>query len=390
MMKISLGRHLLLLAAAGMFFGVAGCGKKNTAGKQNKVVRVSLAQLTEQDFKQRIPVQGTVEPVEFAALSSRTEGTLDILNVDEGDVVKKGQLLFQIDRRNLENEVTVAQRALDVCETEVKTARISFDLAKIRQTKARIDFERAQTLRKSNAVSQDSFETAELAFKEAQAECNRAASLVDIAEALVEKQRNNLSIAQKNLADSEIKAPFDGVITDTFVEQGEFVKGGTEILRLENPAARDVVCFISALHYPNIVPGETRALFRLDDAPAGEAVVTYRAPNVDPLSRTFKIKIRVPQHTALVSGVMCSVDLLTRERHGFGLPADAFQQRDNGQVIVLAEKDGKAEQIVVKPGITDNNMTEILDAEPLKGRKFIVRGQTFVNAGDQLSVLKEL
>ena len=144
------------LLLAGCMAVSAGCAKKAPPPAKNKIVRVSLAKMPELDFRQRIPVQGTVEPVEFAALSSRTEGTLDILNVSEGDAVKKGQVLFQIDRQNLENEVTVAQRALEVCESEVKTARISLELAKIKLKKAQIDYTRAQTLRKSNAVSQDS------------------------------------------------------------------------------------------------------------------------------------------------------------------------------------------------------------------------------------------
>ncbi len=378
------------LLIAGLMLGTSGCAKKKRPPAKNKIVRVSLAKMPEMNFRQRIPVQGTVEPVEFASLSSRTEGTLDILNVDEGDVVKKGQLLFQIDRQNLENEVTVAQRALEVCESEVKTARINLELAKIKLKKATIDYNRAQTLRKSNAVSQDSYEAAELAAKEAEAECAKSESLLQIADALVGKQRNSLSIAQKNLADSEIKAPFDGIITDKFVERGEFVKGGTQIIRLEDQKRLEVVCLISALHYPSILPGKTRAVFALDNMPAGEAVVSYRAPNVDPLSRTFKIKILLPEDTKLVSGLMCSVDLLIQERGGFGLPSDAIQLRDNGSQVAFADKDGIAEQVVVKTGIVDGNFTEVLNAEELKGRRFVVSGQTFINPGDKLSILKEL
>lgn len=378
------------LLIAGLTLVPTGCAKKSRPAAKNKIVRVSLSKMPEKNFRQRIPVQGTVEPVEFAALSSRTEGTLDILNVSEGDMVKKGQVLFQIDRQNLENEVTVAQRALEVCESEVKTARISLELARIKLKKATIDYTRAQTLRKSNAVSQDSYEAAELAAKEAEAECAKSESLLQIAEALVGKQRNSLSIAQKNLADSEIKAPFDGIITDTFVERGEFVKGGTQIIRLENQKSLEVVCSISAIHYTSILPGKTKAVFAMDDMPAGEAVVSYRAPNVDPLSRTFKIKILLPQDTNLVSGLMCSVDLLIKERHGFGLPSDAIQIRDNGTHVAFAEKDGAAEQVVVKTGITDGNLTEILNAADMKDRRFVVQGQTFINPGDKLSILKEL
>ncbi|MBR2642571.1 MAG: efflux RND transporter periplasmic adaptor subunit [Lentisphaeria bacterium] len=378
------------LLLAGLALAPAGCAKKAPPAAKNKVVRVTLAKMPQMDFRQRIPVQGTVEPVEFASLSSRTEGTLDILNVDEGDVVKKGQLLFQIDRQNLENEVSVAQRALEVCKSEVNTARISLQLAQIKLKKAEIDYERAKTLRKSNAVSQDNYEAAELAAKEAQAECAKSQSLLRIAEALEAKQETSLSIARKNLADSEIKAPFDGIITEKFVERGEFVKGGTQIIRLENQKSLEVVCQISALHYNSILPGKTRAVFALDDMPAGEAIVSYRSPSVDPLSRTFKIKILLPADTSLVSGLMCSVDLLTRESKGYGLPSDAIQIRGDNVQVAFADKDGIAEQLEIKTGIVDGKFTEVLNAKDFAGRRFVVSGQTFINPGDKLSVLREL
>ena len=70
-------------------------------------MRVVLQKLKEQKFQDRLPVKGTVFPVEYATISARTEGTLDDLKVDEGDMVKKGDLLFSIDRATLENDVTV-------------------------------------------------------------------------------------------------------------------------------------------------------------------------------------------------------------------------------------------------------------------------------------------
>ncbi len=384
-------KFLCLVLTACLVLELAGCGKKKQRPGSNKVIRVSTALMIERNFCQRIPVQGTVWPIQFAVLSSRTEGTLDVLNVDEGSVVKKGDLLFQIDRQTLLNRVTVAQRELEVSESEVKTARIELNLADIKKKKAKVDYERADTLRQSNAVSQESFETAELAYKEAEAEYTKSASLLRIAEAQAEKQRNNLSIARKNLADSEIRAPFDGIITDKYVECGEFVKGGTQIIRLENQRNLEVICMISAIHYNTIHQNKTRAVFSIDKRPAGEALVTYRAPNVDPLSRTFKIKITLPKDTRLVSGLMCTVDLIVKERRGFGLPSDAIQIRgENTQVVFSVKNDGTAWQVVVRPGITDGKFTELLGIERLKKRKFVVRGQTFISPGDKLSILKEL
>ena len=69
---------------------------------------------------------------------------------------------------------------------------------------------------------------------------------------------------------------------------------------------------------------------------------------------------------------------------------DAIQIRDNGTQVAFAEKDGAAEQVIVKTGIVDGKLTEVLNAADLKNRRFVVQGQTFINPGDKLSILKEI
>ena len=113
------------------FFG--GCkAKKKSSKNKARVIKVALAEPVKKHFVERIPVQGTVLPVELASLSAKTSGTLDVLAVDEGSVVKKGDILFEIDRKNLRNLVTVAENELAVCSSELASARINAELAEIK------------------------------------------------------------------------------------------------------------------------------------------------------------------------------------------------------------------------------------------------------------------
>jgi multidrug efflux pump subunit AcrA (membrane-fusion protein) len=375
---------ILMLAAAILSAGVAGCRKKAVKEQKEKVVRVGLMKPVYKVFQHRIPVQGTVAPVRYATLSSKTSGTLDILEAAEGKFMKKNSLLFQVDKSNLENQVTVAQRQFDVCRSEVETARIALDLAKIHLRKAELDFKRAKTLHRTKAISEENYENAEVDLKGAVAEVSSSQAKLKIAIAKRDQQQNNLKIAHKNLADSEVRAPFGGIITVCDFEPNEYVKEGTAILKIEDQSLLQVECFISSVYYNLIVPGKTRANFKLDGKAAGSAVVTYRSPSVDPLSRTFKIKIRLPQNTPLVSGLLCDVDLMLQERKGYGVPADAIMVRGKGREVIFAMENGKAKMIEVKRGIVEPVYAELVNGSKLKNEQIIISGHTFVNSGDKV------
>ena len=73
------------------------------------------------------------------------------------------------------------------------------------------------------------------------------------AAAQLKQAQSNLTIARKNLDDSVQRAPYDSVVTATYVEENEYVSGGQKILHLENQTKREIVCYISAVYYNDIV-----------------------------------------------------------------------------------------------------------------------------------------
>ena len=138
------------------------------------------------------------------------------------------------------------------------------------------------------------------------------------------------------------------------------------------------------MHYNKIDPGKTPALL-----PRGvRALVTYKAPSIDPESRTFKIKILLPEKIRMVSGTLCSLKLVLAEKEAYGLPADAILLRANDRRIAYAVDDkNRAQSVEIKPGIVDGKFCEVENAEELMDRKFVVTGQTFVNNGARLRIV---
>ena len=334
-MKRKYAEFLTGAALASAMLCAAGCAKQKTKKAGDREVRVTIQKLEKRTFRRTIPAQGTVTPVEHAVISAKTGGTLEMLKVDEGDTLAKGAMLFGIDSKVLKNQLTVREDEIKVKTAGYESAKIAEESARISLEKARLDRERYGRLWKSRATSQAEVETYDTNFRKAEMEVKSAHAAVVNAQAQLKQAESNLDIARKNFEDSVIVAPFDCTVTDKYVEENEYVSVGQNILKLENHKVLEVECFISAVHYGYIQPGVTAAIF----GRGGRAVVTYKAPSVDPESRTFKIKIRLPKEADLVSGTLCSFKLVLEEKVAYGLPADAVLLRAGERYIAYTVDD---------------------------------------------------
>ena len=312
---------LLPLIFAGLMLTTA-CAKKKKAVRE-KTVRVILQSLKAGNFQERLPVKGTIFPVEYATISARTEGTLDDLKVDEGDMVKKGDLLFSIDRVTLENDVTVKKEEVSVAKTELSTAEIELKITETKAEKTVFDRNRAEKLIKSSAMSASDYETAIVNWKEANALVEKAKVAVRYRKAKLVQAETNLLIAEKNLRDAMVKAPFDCLIASKLQEEKEYVKSGTNILKLENISNLEVIAYLSASYHNRIVAGKTPVTVSVDGVKYGTAVITYSARTIDPVTRTFKIKAILPKEIQLASGMLCELDIILGEAKGVGVPETA-------------------------------------------------------------------
>lgn len=135
-------------------------------------------------------------------------------------------------------------------------------------------------------MSDDAYERAALNLKEAEAGVSKAEAQANYARAKVGQEQANLEIAEKNLSDSLIRAPFDGMVILKKKDPDEFVNTGDIIYRLENPDRLELVTMISAVYYDRIIPGKTRAvIYAPNGSVAGEGTVGFRARRIDSLSR---------------------------------------------------------------------------------------------------------
>ncbi|NOY82721.1 MAG: efflux RND transporter periplasmic adaptor subunit [Kiritimatiellaeota bacterium] len=378
-----------LVLAGSMFIGCRRhpASSGGASGSTARPVNVIVGKLEPRVFEERLEVQGTVKAVRYANIAARIPGTLDELPVAEGDAVRPGQILFQTERINLENTVEVQRQELAVARASVTEAEAGVRQKLAASEKAALDAARFRKLYENDrAVTRDAFERMESARKQAEAGVDYAKALVTLAKAREAQATSALKIALKRLADSRVSAPFSGRIVRKFREKGEFAGAGTAVVRLEALDDIEVSFFVDAAQYSRVMPDETRAVVSAAGRRIAEAPVSWRAPVVDPATRTFEVKVRLAATGALVPGMLCDVRLILASHQGMGLPRRAIRQRA-GAETVFAVDGAVARAVSVHTGLTTGEMIEIADPEKLAGKQIVIEGQTFLEDGGAVRIV---
>ena len=357
-----------------------------TAEKQVPVVLTPARQMT---FENRIVVSGSVNAKHYALVSARIPGTLDAVYVDEGDCVEAGKTkLFQTDSLKLTKAVAIAEHDLTVaeCAVQEKEALLEKDLSA--EAQAQNDVDRYRQLHQRKAIATQVLEQQEAQCKECDADVRHTQALIALAKAQLEQARLNLTIANKDLADSLVVAPISGRVSQRLREPGEMAGAGTPVLRIEDLSLLEVSVFLPEEHYAEVIPGQTTMRVRVGDVDLGDRPVSYKSPTVHPKLRTFEVEGLVESPPkGVVPGCLAEVTIVAHRREGVGVPAGAVQTRGDRSVLFTVEGNA-AKMIPVKTGRDMEGWLEILDGVA-PGTPVVSMGQTLVDEGTPVSVVEE-
>jgi RND family efflux transporter MFP subunit len=173
-------------------------------------VRATTAVAEERDIRFSVPAAGEISPAEQVSVKPEINGRIEEMPVDLGDQVKKGQLLFSLDDKELQN-----QKASSITEIE---------RAKLQLQQAERNYKRAQELFEANLIAQELYENTKTEY--------------ELAKNALERSQRELDIIEERLTKTKIVAPFDCTILTRPVSMGQAVSGsggfnsGTEVLTI--------------------------------------------------------------------------------------------------------------------------------------------------------------
>jgi len=273
------------------------------------------------------PISGTMTPQQAATLRSEISGPVVQTYVEQGQPVKRGQLLVRLDDTSLREALLSAQSA-------ERSARLTLDNAKV-------DAERQQRLETAGAVAPRDVEVAQRSLASARA------GLADA--------QARLTAAQQQVDKASFRAPFDGLVSERPVNAGDVVQPGTAIVSVVNPSSMRLEGSVPAEQLSSLKVG-TPVIFTVNGY--GSQTFTGRIdrinPTADPATRQVRVYVTIPNDkSALVGGLFADGRVSTESRQGIMVPAGAVDERGISPVV-LRIAGGVVERAPVQLGIRDD------------------------------------
>ena len=333
-----------LLAVAMILPSCSGGEKKQDAKNvtKEKIENVRVMTLDSKTIGRELEFSTNMLAVEDVNLVPVSPGRIDMIMVEVGSRVQKGQTLVQMDQTSLQQ-------------------------AKIQIATLENDFKRYETLKETGAISQQVY---------------------DQTLAQLNIQKTSLSFLEKNTV---IKAPFSGIITAKNYENGELYTGAMPILNIVQINNLKAFISIPETFYPLIKKG-MKANVGSDTYPdkSFTATVYNIAPTINSATRSFEVELRIPNSgETLKPGMFGKVKISMGQTTAMVVPYQSvLKLQGSNERYIFIEKDGKAKRQNVKLGQRFDDQVEIISDSIIKGDQLVIAGQAKLVNGVKLNVVK--
>ncbi len=322
---------------------VLGCKKKPSAvgPAAGPATQVAAVAAKRQPIAETLAVVGTLAANEFVEVKSETDGTIAEILFNEGQPVKKGDLLLRLDESKFAASLAEAEANLKLTATT---------------------FERNKQLFREKLISQQEYD--------------QAASLLQVNQATVE-------LRKRLLQDTRIVAPLSGIVGARSISPGQVISKNTTLTWLV-----DLELVKAEFNVPERFIGEIKQGRPVELAVAAYAKEKFKgeiyfiAPQVDPATRTMLVKARIPNADhKLKPGMFANFDLtLTLRQDAIVIPESALMAMGERTAVYVIGPDGTAQMRPVKVGLRTANQIEITSGVEA-GEKVITEGLQKVRPG---------
>jgi RND family efflux transporter MFP subunit len=322
--KICLSMLILSLIAT------FGCSNEKALAEQTLMEEkgkpeVKAAQAELRDFRIVIEATGTLVPARHAKLTTLVGGKLEDIRVDIGNSVKVGEILFQV-------------RAVDY-ELALQQADASLKRAEIMVKDRKREMTRIENLFQGGSATEQMRDQAITSYEDATSALNQVVATRDTAE--------------QSLKDCTVKAPYAGVITAKYMQEGEFAKPGTQVVEIMDLSTLNAEVAVSERYAGKIGQGTSVSISPSSGTTPVMGIIVATNPKIDPAGRTFLVKVAVDNsERTLQAGLFCTARFsLPVYKQQTAIPKAALS-RDRGKSNVWIIKDGKA----YKEEVADNGI----------------------------------
>ena len=375
----------LLLGLASACLPVAAAFAEDAKLAQKaKPPAVTVTEAKKISFVDNVLVTGSLAPREEVLVGPEIDGyRLTELLAEEGDHVKKGQVLAKLSREILEAQL--AQNSASLSKTQAAIDQVRNQIAESEATlrQAEDAFNRVKPLRESGVASQASFDEREAAFRTARARLAAQKEGLKFAEAeqiLMQAQRQELEI---KLGRTDIRAPADGIVSRRTARMGAVSSSSAEpLFRIIKDGEIELDAEAPEFYMTKLKAGQ-RARVEIEGDGERKGTVRLVSQEVNTSSRLGRVRIFLGGAADLRIGMFAKAMIDAGQRDAVGVPSTAVLYQ-NDSATVLAVLDGKVRERTVKPGLFAGDSVEI--KEGLKeGEVVVMRAGSLLRSGDSIT-----
>jgi HlyD family secretion protein len=406
-----------VLVTIGIIATAAAVVAANLWFASGSALAVTTETIRARDLEAIVSASGKIQPKRLVNISADTSGRVVDLAVNEGDRVKKGQFLLQIDPRSLRTRVDSGAASLSAASAALEQQRQSVQTARVQLEQARRNYARQQELWKEQLTTRENLDKSENDLRAAESALTERERLVEAQSARIDQERASLENARYDLSKVRIESPIDGIVTRRNIQEGETAiigtmnNPGTTLLTLADMAVIQAEVEVDETNIPLVSVGQ-RAKVTIDALPdktfSGRITEIGNSPiqSANTTSRqatNFKVVVVIENDIPEVRpGFTCTADITTATRSAVtSVPIPAVAVRElvydaNGQVVkeptdrrrrrtttsvepvasaaelmpgqtrketegVFVMRAGKAEFVPIKMGIAGDKYFEVVD-----------------------------
>ncbi|WP_375770176.1 efflux RND transporter periplasmic adaptor subunit [Archangium gephyra] len=320
---------VLALLALGAF---AGCNPASSQPQQPQAPAPvvlgpeDVARVEPQELRSGPVLSGTLQARRAATMRAEVQGAVLEMVVEQGQQVKKGQLLARIEDSSVQDQFLAARTAVRVARTGLQVARA--------------EEERNRTLSAEGVITRRDFEQAQLARNQAQAQLSEAEA--------------RLALALQQVGRTRIRAPFSGVVSERLASAGDIVQPGAPLYTVIDPTSLRLEASVPAAQLNTLEPG-----VEVDFNVGGYGDRSFKGrierinPAVDPGTGQVRIYVTLPNtEQDLLTGLSAEGRVASMRREVPAVPVAAVDVRAEPPTVLLV-KDGHVERVPVTLGMRD-------------------------------------
>ena len=363
--KLLIGGLVLVLAAAIV--------AANFWFRRGEGAEVTAERILKRDLEAIVSASGKIQPKSSVDISANTMGQVTRVAVNEGERVKAGQFLLQIDARTLQTAVQRSEAAVLGARSGLAAAHVAVETAQVNLDRARRDLQRQQDLWKDELTTREALERAENDVRLRETELRARQQEVETREQQIRQETANLESNRYELTKVTIESPIDGLVTRRNIDEGETVvvgtmnNAGTVLMTIADMAVVQAEVEVDETDVPSVAIGQL-AEVTIDALPdrtfAGRITEIGNSP-IQAAAATGRqatnFKVVVVLDDALPEGIRpgftCTADITTAVRgQAIAVPIQAVTIRqlvyDQEGKIVREPETRRRRRTVVEPTVS--------------------------------------